>query len=115
MTAVTMKVKEWNDTSSSCMKSRPAPPTVLMASMSPSWRDCPRRWCAAAEEVLKALEEGREGHTPLAHIDELPLFGASAPKPKANQVEEALAAIEPDTLTPKQALEVLYDLKRKLS
>ena len=38
-----------------------------------------------------------------------------APKPKTSAAEEALAAIEPDTLTPKQALELLYDLKRKLS
>jgi DNA mismatch repair protein MutS len=68
-----------------------------------------------AEEVLAALEEGREGHTPLAHIDELPLFGATAPKPKANLLEEALRAIEPDSLSPKDALEALYDLKRKLS
>jgi DNA mismatch repair protein MutS len=29
-------------------------------------------------------------------------------------VEEALRGIEPDALTPKQALELLYDLKRKL-
>ena len=43
------------------------------------------------------------------------LFGATAPKPKANLVEDALKALEPDTLTPKQALEALYDLKRKLS
>jgi hypothetical protein len=45
----------------------------------------------------------------------LPLFGATAPKSKISAAEEALAAIEPDTLTPKQALELLYDLKRKLS
>ena len=30
-----------------------------------------------AEEVLRALEEGREGHKPLARIDDLPLFGGS--------------------------------------
>jgi DNA mismatch repair protein MutS len=67
-----------------------------------------------AEEVLQALEEGREGHKPLARIDDLPLFGATAPKPKVSEVEEALKTVEPDALTPKQALEVLYDLKRKL-
>ena len=33
---------------------------------------------ARAEEVLRALEEGREGHKPLARIDDLPLFGADA-------------------------------------
>ena len=75
----------------------------------------PQSVVSRAEEVLEALEAGREGHTPLAHIDELPLFGATTPKPKASAVEEALANIEPDALTPKQALEALYDLKRKLS
>ena len=67
-----------------------------------------------AEEVLRALEEGREGHQPLARIDDLPLFGATAPAPKTNAVEDALRAVEPDALSPKQALEILYDLKRKL-
>ena len=115
MTCVTMKVKEWNDT------------IVFLHEVTPGVADrsygihvaklagLPDAVVTRAEEVLKALEEGREGHTPLAHIDELPLFGATAPKTKANQLEEALAAVEPDQLTPKQALEVLYDLKRKLS
>ena len=77
------------------------------------WR--PAAWPSAAsgEEVLQALEEGREGHKPLARIDDLPLFGATAPKPKVSEVEEALKTVEPDALTPKQALELLYDLKRK--
>ncbi|HEY5084410.1 MAG TPA: hypothetical protein VII48_07815, partial [Rhizomicrobium sp.] len=67
-----------------------------------------------AEEVLRALEEGREGHKPLARIDELPLFGAAAPTPKRSEVEDALKAIEPDALTPKEALEILYALKKRL-
>ena len=62
--------------SSSCMKWRRAPPTAPMASMSPSWRACPQAVVDRAEEVLRALEEGREGHKPLARIDDLPLFGA---------------------------------------
>ena len=59
--------------------------------MSPSWRACRQAVVRRAEEVLAALEEGREGHQPLAHIDELPLFGATAPEPKVSAVEEALA------------------------
>jgi len=42
------------------------------------------------------------------------LFCATAPKPKTSAVEETLKTVEPDALTPKQALEVLYDLKKKL-
>ena len=83
--------------------------------MSPSWRACRRRWWRRAEEVLRALEEGREGHQPLARIDDLPLVRRHArPVPKTSPVEEALKGIEPDALSPKQALELLYDLKRKL-
>ena len=71
---------------------------------------------ARAEEVLRALEEGREGHKPLARIDDLPLFAVQAPvaKPKTSDVEEALRNVEPDALSPKEALEVLYTLKSKL-
>jgi DNA mismatch repair protein MutS len=70
-----------------------------------------------AREVLRALEEGREGHKPLARIDDLPLFAANAPAQpaaKSSVVEEALRAISPDGLTPREALEVLYQLKAKL-
>jgi DNA mismatch repair protein MutS len=67
---------------------------------------------------LRALEEGREGHKPLARIDDLPLFAANAPvaaSAKAGALEEALREISPDTLSPREALEVLYALKAKLS
>ena len=51
--------------------------------------------------------------------DDLPLF-ASAParpasgsaKAKESEVEKALEQINPDELTPKQALEILYELRR---
>ncbi|HEY6578925.1 MAG TPA: DNA mismatch repair protein MutS, partial [Rhizomicrobium sp.] len=72
---------------------------------------------ARAEEVLRALEEGREGHKPLARIDDLPLFSALRSEPaRARQsvVEDMLAAIVPDTLTPKAALELIYELKQLL-
>ena len=67
-----------------------------------------------AEEVLRALEEGREGHRPLARIDDLPLFAvqpADQAKAKASAAEQLLAAIDPDALSPKEALEALYALK----
>jgi len=66
--------------------------------------------------VLRALEEGREGHKPLARIDELPLFARQPVHPPDTQslVETALREISPDSLSPKQALELLYGLKAKL-
>jgi DNA mismatch repair protein MutS len=115
MTCVTMKVREWNDTIVFLHEVTPGAADRSYGIHVAKLAGLPDAVVRRAEEVLKALEDGREGHTPLAHIDELPLFGATAPKPKANAVEEALKEVEPDTLTPKQALEVLYDLKRKLS
>ena len=115
MTCVTMKVKEWNDTIVFLHEVTPGAADRSYGIHVAKLAGLPEAVIRRATEVLAALEEGREGHTPLAHIDELPLFGATAPKPKVNAVEEALRAVEPDSLTPKQALEVLYDLKRKLS
>jgi DNA mismatch repair protein MutS len=69
-----------------------------------------------AQEVLAALEEGREGHKPLARIDDLPLFSAVPAKAqsKASAIEDALRDVLPDSLSPREALEVLYQLKAKL-
>jgi DNA mismatch repair protein MutS len=75
----------------------------------------PQPVVARAEDVLRALEEGREGHEPLARIDDLPLFAPQATSPpKKSAVEEELRALEPDALTPKQALELIYALRKKL-
>ncbi|MFO1247140.1 MAG: DNA mismatch repair protein MutS [Alphaproteobacteria bacterium] len=114
MACYTMKVREWNDSIVFLHE-------VISGTADRSYgihvaklAGLPAAVVGRAEEVLRALEEGREGHKPLAKIDDLPLFGATAPVPKGSQVEDALKTIEPDALTPKQALEVLYDLKRKL-
>ena len=73
-----------------------------------------------AKVVLEALERGeREGHSKQkALIDDLPLFSAvatSAPAPSAqSKLEEAFNAIQPDSLSAKQALDLIYELKSKL-
>jgi len=69
------------------------------------------------DDVLRALDEGREGHKPLARIDDLPLFAPQAPSSPAHDsaVEQALRDVSADMLTPRQALELLYALKAKLS
>jgi DNA mismatch repair protein MutS len=114
MAAYTMKVREWNDSIVFLHE-------VISGTADRSYgihvaklAGLPDAVVQRAEEVLRALEEGREGHKPLARIDDLPLFGASAPVVKGSAVEDALKAIEPDALSPKEALEILYDLKKKL-
>jgi len=72
-----------------------------------------------AEEVLAALEKGEQSGAVTRLADDLPLFAAAPPRPTAgvaraveSEVEKALAAVNPDELTPKQALELLYELRR---
>ncbi len=72
---------------------------------------------ARARVVLDALEKGERegGATQKTLIDDLPLFAATPqaqpPAPKSSPVEDALAEIHPDELTPKDALDLLYKLK----
>jgi DNA mismatch repair protein MutS len=75
-----------------------------------------------ARTILQALEKGeREGGArPKALIDDLPLFAAaptqSTPKaPKSSELEMKLADLLPDEMTPRDALQALYDLKALLS
>ena len=71
-----------------------------------------------AKSVLQALESGdRQGAArTMALVDDLPLFRVAPlpAAPKHSAAEDALGAINPDDLTPKQALEALYALKAKL-
>jgi DNA mismatch repair protein MutS len=73
---------------------------------------------ARANEVLSALEkaDGRPEASDLA--DELPLFKAAKPAAglaEPSPLERALDGLNPDALTPKQALEALYRLKALLA
>jgi DNA mismatch repair protein MutS len=70
---------------------------------------------ARAREVLSALEQGEAGTKPKALIDDLPLFSAArAPAPATPQTPpalEKLAQINPDELTPREALDLIYELR----
>jgi DNA mismatch repair protein MutS len=114
LTCVTMRVREWNDTIVFLHEVARGAADRSYGIHVAKLAGLPQAVVARAEEVLRALEEGREGHKPLARIDDLPLFSASQPaKPetKSNAVEDALREVLPDTLTPKAALELVYALK----
>jgi len=74
---------------------------------------------ARAEEVLAALERGGDGRDVAKLADDLPLFAArpaSGPvRAEKSALADALAAINPDELAPKQALDALYALKSILA
>ena len=69
---------------------------------------------ARAKAVLTKLEAGRQATGGLAAgLDDLPLFAAAlAREPEASDaLRDALAAVEVDALSPREALETLYRLK----
>lgn len=74
-----------------------------------------------AEAVLTTLEQGEHSGTVSRLVDDLPLFQAarSATTPAASlsepsALETAVAALSPDDLTPREALEELYRLRALL-
>jgi len=75
---------------------------------------------ARSETILHSLEKGEQSSAVSKLADDLPLFAAAVVRSPAvaqaqaagpSVVEEALSGINPDELTPKQALEELYKLK----
>ncbi len=69
---------------------------------------------ARAKAVLAKLEAGRAKTGGLAAgLDDLPLFAAAAavPEEKADPLREAVEELDVDTLSPREALEMLYRLK----
>ena len=84
----------------------------------------PRGVIAEARRYLEELETERDRHRAAGRAaggqPELPLFPAASRDSSASAVaapdglREALAAIDPDTLSPRQALETLYVLRRLL-
>ena len=69
---------------------------------------------ARAKSVLAKLEAGRDATGGIAAgLDDLPLFAnQKVDAPAADPLAEAVIALDPDSLTPREALEALYALKR---
>jgi DNA mismatch repair protein MutS len=68
---------------------------------------------ARAEEVLALLEKGEQSGALARLAEDLPLFSAARPAPppeKHAALAAALDGIEPDALTPRAALELVYRL-----
>ncbi|MDA8230072.1 MAG: DNA mismatch repair protein MutS [Magnetospirillum sp.] len=71
-----------------------------------------------AEDILAALEKSDQAGAVARLADDLPLFAAARPRPKAcaaapapSAVEERLRAVNPDDLSARQALDLVYALK----
>jgi DNA mismatch repair protein MutS len=70
----------------------------------------PREVIASARRYLEALERRQETAAPARPQAELAL----APAARPNEALELLASTDPDRLTPREALELVYALKAKL-
>ena len=74
---------------------------------------------ARARDVLNQLEEGERKSPAHQLIDDLPLFSAEIRRdpPRSadpSEIETALSDLDPDDMTPREALEALYALRAKL-
>ena len=69
-----------------------------------------------AEAVLQTIERGEQSGSLARLADDLPLFSAAVPPPPAppSAVEEALAGVNPDEITPREALDLLYRIRAML-
>ena len=81
----------------------------------------PQAMLERARTILDQLEAGERAADPRAILDDLPLFTAAVPQQPAERrastadpVSERLRELDPDAMTPREALEALYDLKRAL-
>ncbi len=113
----TVAVKEWDGDVIFLHEVRPGSADRSYGVQVARLAGLPEGVVARARVVLDALEkgdrEGRRGHA--AIVDDLPLFAvkpaaASAP-PSVSEVESRLKAVQPDQLTPLDALSLIYDLR----
>lgn len=76
----------------------------------------PPKVLARAKAVLDKLEAGRDATGGLAAgLDDLPLFAATRVEEVRDPLRDALAGVDVDGLSPREALDQLYALKRLLT
>ncbi|HEX2255400.1 MAG TPA: DNA mismatch repair protein MutS, partial [Afifellaceae bacterium] len=110
----TMQVKEWKGDVIFLHEVAPGAADRSYGIQVAKLAGLPAAVTARARQVLERLEAGERGRERAAIIDDLPLFSAARPAPETER-HPALVALEtiaPDELSPREALERLYELKR---
>ncbi|MGB3719121.1 MAG: DNA mismatch repair protein MutS [Hyphomicrobiaceae bacterium] len=118
LATVTMDVKEWQDEIVFLHKVRPGAADRSYGIQVAKLAGLPAAVVKRAREVLARLEkqDRRSGNT-ASSLEDLPLFAHELEKANTagrnapSEVELALDKINPDELTPRAALDVLYELK----
>ncbi len=111
---VSMKVREWKDDVVFLHEVASGPADRSYGVAVGRLAGLPKVVVDRASRLLKELEEGGDQR---GRLDELPLFAASAaadPPPAVDPrsaLDNALSAIHPDELSPREALELIYRLK----
>jgi len=112
---LSLKAKEWNGDLIFLHEAGPGPADRSYGVQVAKLAGVPPAVVARAKQVLERLE--REAGAP-AHLEDLPLFAAVA-EPEArfgpSPVEEALRALDPDGMSPREAMDALYRLKGLLA
>jgi DNA mismatch repair protein MutS len=115
---VTMDVREWHDEIVFLHKVKPGAADRSYGIQVAKLAGLPARVVGRAREVLALLErsEGKKAASSGA-LDELPLFASNRSQEQhgasagPSLVEAAVDALNPDELSPRAALEAVYDLK----
>lgn len=111
---VTMDVKEWRDEIVFLHKVKPGAADRSYGIQVAKLAGLPKSVTTRAGKVLALLEKSQSRPDRGDLVDELPLFRAAEappPAPQPSPVLDALSGIDPDRLTPKEALEAIYRLK----
>ncbi len=121
LASVTMRVKEWEGDVVFLHEVMPGAADRSYGIQVGKLAGLPDAVIGRAKEVLEALEQGDTGRRAATLVDDLPLFQATqaaAPSasgpPTRHEALDMLADINPDDLTPKAALELLYQLRSKI-
>lgn len=115
----TMKVKEWDGDVIFLHEVGPGAADRSYGIQVAKLAGLPESVVARARDVLNKLEDADRKNPASQLIDDLPLFQVAVRKEQEkrgpSKVEEALKAINPDDMSPREALDALYALKKQLN
>ncbi|MBR7617863.1 DNA mismatch repair protein MutS [Phenylobacterium sp. 20VBR1] len=113
---LSLKAKEWNGDLIFLHEAGPGPADRSYGVQVAKLAGVPAPVVIRAREVLERLE--RETGAP-AHLDDLPLFAVTAPgvaeRSGPSAVDAAVAELDPDSMSPREAMAALYRLKGLLN